>query len=56
MSEEFWLGGERRHCAYSAKCQVLRKELEQSLKEGKVLDVEQIAKRGEEKQSYQIQI
>jgi hypothetical protein len=45
--ESFWWERNcgRDKCSYSAKCGVRREELEKSLKEGTVLDVEEIARR-----------
>lgn len=46
--ESFWWERNcaRDRCSYSAKCGVQRAELEKSLKEGTVLNVEEIARRG----------
>jgi hypothetical protein len=46
VGEGFWGFKEgRRKCTYSARCHVSRKELQARAKDGKVLDVEEIAKR-----------
>lgn len=45
--ESFWWDADckRNKCSYSAKCKVKKEELEKSMKDGTVLNVEEIAKR-----------
>ena len=49
--ESFWWNADcrRNKCSYSAKCKVKKEELEKSLKDGTVLNVEEIAKRDRER-------
>jgi hypothetical protein len=47
IQDSFW-NNCRRECQYSAKCRVTKKELEASMKNGTVINVEEIAKREKE--------
>lgn len=53
--ESFWWDRYKtRRCTYSARCNVLRKELEASVKAGNVIDVEEIARRGSGGKNYDL--
>ncbi|KAF2203314.1 hypothetical protein GQ43DRAFT_479183 [Delitschia confertaspora ATCC 74209] len=48
IEDSFWIDAceSRKKCHYSAKCDVTKKELEATLKDGTVVDVEELARRG----------
>jgi hypothetical protein len=53
IHEQFWVGGRRRHCAYSAKTNLLRKELKAALKHG---ELENAVQKSGQKQNLNLQV